>query len=363
MTLHQHGGRVYDYARALGVPLHDIMDFSANINPLGPPDSVMKAVLRALDEIRHYPDASARAVKTVLVRKYGVAPAQLLCGNGASEVLDLLFRAILPRRTFVLEPAFSEYRAAAHRSASVVKSVPLPLESGGSLPLAEIDRQVRAGDMVVINNPHNPTGKVWPRTQWHPWVVDWNRRGVFVLFDESFIDFLPEPLPYTALPEAARLDHLLVVRSATKMYAIPGLRFGFAVGAAPLFAKIERERDGWSVNHLAQAAAAAAYQDTDFERKTWAWLAAAHQQVGTFWRGRPEVAFFPPSVNYFLVKFQDMQCSGRIQTGLRRLGMFVRPCSDFAHLDGRYIRIAIRSPEENHRLQEAVLTLLLGQDA
>lgn len=355
----RHGGRVYDYALESGIPLADVLDFSANINPLGPPDSVMVAIQASLDGIRHYPDASARQVKQVLAANCGVEVTQVLCGNGASEVIDLLFRTIRPIRTFVLEPSFSEYAIAARRSGSSVVSIDMHVESEFSLPFDEINRQVHAEDLVVINNPHNPSGRAWERTNWVEAVAQWRAQGVYVLMDESFMDFLPDASRYSAQPDVADLDHLVVVRSATKMYAIPGLRFGFAIGPIQLIAQIEDERDGWSVNHLAQVAATAAYQDMEYVQRTWAWLVTAQHQLSDWWHARPELDFFPPIANYFLVRFHEEKTSEHVQSGLRQQGIFVRNCSDFGGgLDGRYVRIAIRSNEENERLQQAVSTLL-----
>ncbi|KPV40884.1 pyridoxal phosphate-dependent aminotransferase [Alicyclobacillus ferrooxydans] len=353
-----HGGRIYEYAEKSGRSSNHVFDFSANINPMGPPKSVMTAIQGALNGIRHYPDARHIKVIHAICSKYPIASTQsVFCGNGASEVIDLTIRALTPRRVFLFEPAFAEYQQAAERVRAEVVHIPLFAGSsfGESLTdlgelLHDIVSRCRPADLVVINNPHNPTGLCWRREEFIGFVAMLGERGVSVLVDESFMDFRPDESERTVMPDTEHLKNLIVVRSATKIYAIPGLRFGFGVAHADLVRKIEVNRDRWSVNHLAQAAAIAAYQDEKFVRETWDWLQAEQEFVLETWGKHWAVQLYIPSVNYFLVHVREDLPVESIFARLEREGIFVRRCGNFRGLGAFDIRIAIRSHEDNERM-------------
>jgi threonine-phosphate decarboxylase len=356
-----HGGRIYEYAEKSGRSSDHVFDFSANINPMGPPTSVRTAIQDAFNGIRHYPDARHIEVIQAICSKYPIAVAQsVFCGNGASEVIDLTIRALTPRRVFLFEPAFSEYQQAAERVRAEVVHIPLfagasfgeSLTDLGEL-LHDIVSRCRPGDLVVINNPHNPTGLCWRREEFIRFVDKLGEREAMVLVDESFMDFRPDEPERTVMPDTEHLKNLIVVRSATKMYAIPGLRFGFGVAHADLVKKIEVNRDRWSVNHLAQAAAIAAYQDEQFVRATFSWLKREHGYVLQTWGRHEAVQIYPPSANYFLIHVREDLPVESIVARLEREGMFVRRCGNFRGLGAFDIRIAIRSHEDNERLWNA----------
>ncbi|MCL6518021.1 aminotransferase class I/II-fold pyridoxal phosphate-dependent enzyme [Alicyclobacillus sp.] len=377
-----HGGRVYEYVRVSGRPLEDIVDFSANINPLGPPATVREAILRAMDGIRHYPDPEQREVRRVLAEAFQLpGPEWVFCGNGAAEVMDLVLRTARPRRVFVFDPAFAEYEAASRRCGARVVRLPLSAadaviraEGGGGAALGvdglgntggmapgwraeEPDGAVpewpRDGDVVVFNNPHNPTGRIWTREQVERLVRPFVAAGAMVMVDESFLDFRWDERDWTAIPLALADPRVVVVRSATKMYSIPGLRFGFGVANPGWVRRVERDRDGWSVNHLAQAAAAAAYRDEAFRTATWRWLRAEQAFVRETWGQAPGVRLHPPGVNFFLIEWLDgLDVEGLVASWAAD-GMFVRRCHTFRGLSQRHVRVAIRTPQENRRLWAA----------
>ncbi|MCL6600380.1 MAG: threonine-phosphate decarboxylase CobD [Alicyclobacillus macrosporangiidus] len=356
-----HGGRVYDYARESGRRVEDIVDFSANINPLGPPASVLEAILRAMDGIRHYPDPEQRAVRQVLAETFGLpGPEWVFCGNGAAEVLDLFLRALGPRRVFLFDPAFAEYEAAARRCGVTVVRLPLPDvgvwpragAAGGTPP------EPAPGDLVILNHPHNPTGRLWTRADLAEVVVPLAAAGVFILVDESFMDFRWDERDRTALPLALAHERVVVIRSATKMYSIPGLRFGFGVANPEWVGRIQRDRDGWSVNHLAQAAAAAAYRDEAFREETWRWLQEEQAFVARTWGRVPGMRLHAPGANFFLLRLEAPADVEDLLAAWAAEGMYVRRCDSFRGLDGRHLRVAIRRREENRRLWEAFVRWL-----
>ncbi|GMA64974.1 aminotransferase class I/II-fold pyridoxal phosphate-dependent enzyme [Alicyclobacillus fastidiosus] len=358
-----HGGKVYEYADTHGIDLASVLDFSANINPLGPPQRVLVAIERALPHVVHYPDARHFAVKEVVARAHGLRASSVLCGNGATEVMELVFRAVRPSRTFVLNPAFSEYADIARRVGSMPTALSLTRADGAwSLPLEALDRQLQPGHLVVINTPHNPTSSVWPWPTLKACVERWCGRGVFVVIDESFIDFLPDGREISAIADAAVAERLFVVRSATKIYSIPGLRFGFGVGHEEFVREIERNRDGWSVNALAQAAACAAYEDAAFLEATHRWLEEEKVYLENTWGADMRLIWHAPGANFFLVDFRSTEVAQKVVQALVEQGIFCRRCDDFQGLGARYVRFAIRSHADNVRLRQAVADAMDGLD-
>ncbi|MHB1629591.1 MAG: threonine-phosphate decarboxylase [Bacilli bacterium] len=350
----EHGGRIDDYSAQTGKEAGDILDCSANIHPLGPPASVMEAIERSLSGIRHYPDPRHRQVKKALAQRFQVEPESVLCGNGATECMELLVRWLRPSRCVILDPAFGEYEAIARRCDRPILRLSLFDGSRFALPLSALDQALCPGDLLFLNHPHNPSGSSWPVAGWLPFAQAWAQAGVHVLIDESFADFLPQADAQSALRRAARSPNLYVVRSATKMFAIPGLRFGFAVGTPRVLGELEEQRDPWSVNHLAQRAAAAAYLDGSFAELTADWLSRAQARQKETWAAHPAWTVFPTSVNFFLVRFASREQSLQVQDGLRREAIFLRSCGNFAGLSDAYARIALRTEDENERVWSAV---------
>jgi threonine-phosphate decarboxylase len=354
-----HGGRIYEYAERSGRTPDEILDFSANINPLGPPESVIAAVHAAVKDIQHYPDTRQAGVKSVLTYRFQIEDIDaVFCGNGAAEVIDLTVRQLRPERVYVLEPAFLEYETAARRAGASVVHVPLPDDFSLTHVVDRVHPRPSHGDLVVLNNPHNPTGHCWGRREALEVLEELSARGVHALVDESFMDFRWDEDGLTLIPFVKHLKTVVVVRSATKMYAIPGLRFGFGVAHPDTVRRIEADRDHWSVNHLAQAAAAAAYQETEFVQRTWQWLKAEHEHIKGTWGALSAVRLFPPSVNYFLVHLDSNIDAERIVQGLEEKGIYVRRCDSFRCLDSHYLRMAIKSHMHNEYLWHAFMRLL-----
>ncbi|PSR21519.1 MAG: threonine-phosphate decarboxylase [Sulfobacillus acidophilus] len=353
VSVADHGGQIHQAARALGLPVSQILDFSANINPLGPPPSVRRALVQALDDIRFYPDSTQAEVKQVIADLHQVRTPQVLVSNGATEAIDLALRKWNPTRVWVLEPAFSEYRAAAFRHR--LRVVSMRLASDFSVPWDRLIARAQPGDCVIWNNPHNPTGRHVRRGEFMAPVQALAKRGVAVLIDESFMDFVRNAQECTAIAEAFEpASHVAVVRSLTKFLAIPGLRLGYAIADCSWVQDIERVRDRWSVSHLAQVAGAAGLKDLAFRDDTFDWLYQEQLRLKELWGPNPLYRRYPTSVNFFLMRWADAELANVLLQALFDRGILVRSCADFLGLGPSYWRIAIRRPVDNDALQDAV---------
>ena len=351
-----HGGKVFQLARSLQRLPEDILDFSASINPLGPPPSLKSAILDSFDHVRYYPDLDQAPLALYLAGAHAVPPAQLVLANGASEALDMAVRHSQARRVIVLDPAFSEYRSVARRNNRHILA--LPLNPYFAVPWADLLRYAHDGDIVILNNPHNPSGVTAYPDEWANGLRSLQAKGVLIVIDEAFLSFLPDSDALSWMQHAAEpKSRLVVVRSLTKFYAIPGLRLGYAVGDSDWVNAIHAQRDPWSVNHLAQVAGLAALTDEAFNQRTRRWLEEAQCQVQSLWPGSlPATVSFSP-VNFFTVTWPTEDMAYRLAAELRHQGILVRENQGFSHWPTSAWRIALRHLNENQHLYDTVVKL------
>ncbi|WP_413172838.1 threonine-phosphate decarboxylase CobD [Anabaena azotica] len=388
-----HGGNLVWAAALAGCPPDAIVDFSASISPLGPPNSVIAAIASQFGNLKHYPDPDYSELKLALGRFHQLPCEWILPGNGSAELLTLIGRELAQlAATILLTPAFGDYyRTLAAYNAKVLE-FPVDLEAGGKGQEAKGKRQKAEGRRqkaegylfspspplpispspllpcspapllpcsprqeygLLLNNPHNPTGKLFLRDDILPYLEDF----ALVVVDEAFMDFLPPDEEQSLIGLVQEYENLVILRSLTKFYSLPGLRLGYAIAHPDRLAKWQSWRDPWPVNILAAAAAIAALQDTEFQQLTWKWLPEARNQL---FQGLVELPGLRPlkgAVNYLLVESQ--QSTSELQTKLlQQHQIFIRDCLSFKELGDRFFRIAVRSESDNQRLLTALKSVI-----
>jgi threonine-phosphate decarboxylase len=352
-----HGGRVYEAARRWGIDPGEVMDFSANINPLGPPQGVLCAIENALTpvNVRAYPDAYAFV--SAIADKHRLMPDEIVVGSGTASLIFAVMRAISPKRVLMLEPAFAEYsRACATLKADVTTW--LLTEENDFIPdFASLVRTVkeRQFDLVILNSPHNPTGALYPRDELLSLIDAAEEHDVAVLLDEAFIDYAPQA---SLVSSAATKSHLVVLRSLTKFYAMPGLRVGYAVCCAKLAAKITEQIDSWSVSTVALEAGRAALDEDEFGAESRRVNALAREGFAGELRAIG-LQVFPSAANFLLARL-PIGLGGDLQRWLDSERILIRRCDSFRGLGEAYIRLAVRSCPDNVRLVSLIEKWLQG---
>ena len=328
---YEHGGNVYDSAgKAV-----DWLDFSANINPFGLSEKIFRALTENLRGVVNYPDPNASELKRAISRRYDVSEKNLVVLNGATEFFYLYLNATRPKRVVIPAPSFSEYERASRAAGCDVKFFFTDAAENFSLDADKLE--VNSSDCVIIGRPNNPTGNLISAEK-----ILRLAEVASVVVDESFIDFLDVESVRKFVSEK-----ISVVQSLTKIFVIPGLRLGFAVVEENLARRLNLSKDVWNVNFLAQKAGVAALSDEDFLRRTRDWLAVEKKFFVERLEKLRGVKVFPPTVNFVLFRHEQAE---KILTELRREKILLRSCANFAGLDGKYLRSAIRSREENLRL-------------
>lgn len=340
-VMREHGGNIYQASGETGIPIGEIRDFSASINPLGVPDSVAQAIGENIRYLPHYPDPCAGQLAMHLAKRLDIDPQTILCGNGSTELIYLVARALVPRRVLVPVPTFSEYERACGmtRETFCVRHA-LSRENNFDLDPHAFIAAMTGCDMAFLCNPNNPTGRLITRDAVLAIARAARRLSCYLVVDEAFIDFTPG---HSVLDEVAGNSHLVVLRSLTKYYALSGLRIGYGVFPQPLIGLMQKFKEPWTINTLAQKAGIAALNDRRYQEKTVAVIAEAREffEKGLSALGIP---FVPSAANYYLLRLDKEQ---DVIGSLRKKGILVRDCSNFEGLDGAYIRVAVRSLTEN----------------
>jgi len=358
MTSHDHGGNVFAVARHLGVRPEELLDFSASINPLGMPAVVREAIINGVGRLVHYPDAYAQPLREALAGYHSLEPSQISPSNGSTELIYLLPRLLPGKRALVVAPAFSEYANALTAAGWDLEYHSLAADDGFSLDLASLDGCLSKGfDLLFFCNPGNPTGRLYTRDEIGAVADICGRCGTFMALDEAFIDFCEEEASMVADLVAAKKG--MVLRSMTKFYAIPGLRLGYAAASAELSARIAELRGPWSVNVLAQEAGLAALSDSEFRRRSIDLVSAERARLSGRLAAIPGLRVFQGGANYLLAKLKRGESAACLREELLTQRILIRDCSSFHGLDGSFIRVAVRSPDENDRLADSIAEALV----
>lgn len=338
------------------------MDFSANINPLGPPACVLETLAKNLEAVRRYPDPNNLELKRSLAAYLGVKTDNLLVGNGATEIIYSLCFLLRPRTVLVAQPTFSEYARAALAAGAQVIPCPLPPTQGFRLDAEAYCRLLEQADMAFLCNPNNPTGNLLPYDIVYRIWQESRRRGIWLIVDESFLDFVEDWPEFSLVQVAAREEKLVILRSLTKFFALPGLRLGVGIAAPGIIRYLEERSDPWRVNILAQLTGAVAVKDKEYQIRTWEWLKVERDYLFEGLNFLPGLRPYRSEANFILV---DISLSGwgseELTEALAQHKVLVRDCSNFPGLKGRYIRVAVKERESNTVLLRLLENLLTGE--
>lgn len=359
MTPTTHGGNVYAAARELRVPLGKLVDFSASINPLGPSPAVFEALRRARPLVPHYPDPDCWSLKRVLASRLNVDPAELVVGNGSIELIDLLPRALKIRRALIIGPTFSEYAAAVERAGGRCTGLVAVATDGYRPPLEEAIERVRrfprSYDAVFLCNPNSPTGRSCPAKSVLDLAGQAERAGVWTVVDETFAEYCER---CSVLPALTKHSRLIVLRSFTKFYALPGLRIGYAAASRSTARVLHHRRPAWSVNAAAQLAAMAALSDRSHAERSLSFMDNERDRLRKRLGTVAGLGVIPSEANFFLLELPSPHKADRLTEALRRQGLLIRDCTSVPGLNARTVRIAVRRRRENDRLVKACRSFL-----
>lgn len=343
-NLFEHGGNIYRIAEELSVSESRLIDFSASINPLGVSERVKDVIKSCLDDLVNYPDPDTKMLRHKIAEHNGIDPETVICGNGSTELIYLIPRALKPKKVLIPAPTFSEYERACRLSSKLrVECYELKKENGFEIIPDAFIKAMRGCDMAFLCNPNNPTGHLLKKDDVLRIAEAAKEMNCCLIVDEAFIDFVLEGSVIRDVPEN---PYLIVLRSMTKFYALTGLRIGYGVFHKDIINKIKEFKEPWTVNTLAQQAAIAAIADDEYAIETHELIKREKDFLEKGFQAL-NVEHLPSSVNYYLLKTADVES---ITSGLKNKGILIRDCSNFTGLNTSYIRVAVRSRSNNEML-------------
>ena len=295
-----HGGNL-TWARKY-YKKEELIDFSANINPLGCSNFIYQSITANLSLIEQYPDPECTSLKKELSLFYGVDEESIVVGNGASELLYLLCKAISPSKALTLAPSFSEYLKAAKACGASVEELVLHETNDFQLELPILKRRIAQYDLIFLCNPNNPVGNIYTRELIKDIADLCYEHKTYLLVDESFLDFVKNKARFSVLLEIKTNPYLIVLSSLTKFFALPGLRIGCCFGNKELIKKVKEIKDPWNVNCFAQLAGLVSLQDKDFQARSIEFITKEKERLYQELTKIPLLKVFYPSVNFILVK-------------------------------------------------------------
>ncbi len=344
---YQPGRPIEEVARELNLPAHEIIKLASNENPLGPSPLALAAMQKVLANLNLYPDGNAFYLKQKLAARLGVEPANLVLGNGSNEIIEFVGHTYFAPGVDVVvsQFCFAIYPLVTKLFGANLITVPAK-NHGHDLPvmLKAITPQTR---VVFVANPNNPTGTLVPREDIIRFVNEIPDH-VLLVMDEAYIEFLDDPLDLASLVRLGARQNLLLMRTFSKIFGLAGLRIGYGIGHPDLIVALEKIRQPFNINSIAQAGALAALGDEEHIRKTRQNNFSGLEFFQRAFRAM-KLEYVQSAANFVLVRVGEGQ---RVFEAMQKLGVIVRPMGGYQL--GEWIRISVGTPKENERCLDAL---------
>lgn len=350
MSLPSHGANPAHLYKASGVQEPErILDFSVNTNPFGSPDWLQQKWASFLHTIDQYPDPSGQKAVSAIARRFHLADGQVLLGNGAAEIIHFIARYAAGQKAVIVAPAFSEYEDACKAYGCLIEHVITDIHHW-RLPVDILAEKAKDAAVLFICTPNNPTGQVFQEADIISLLERTKNSKAIIVIDEAFYDFAGD---YSLVRFIDLFPHLAVMHSLTKMYAVAGLRIGYAAASATIIAKLQAYRPHWNVNSVALQVAEMIAQDFEYAPET-------RKRVDVE-RIRMKQALFklgfqvlPSAVNFYLLKDPSLDNQRPLLEFLLQRGIVLRHTENFHGLDGKWLRSAVKQEVENNQLLAAL---------
>ncbi len=350
-----HGGEVFRRALKYGIEIDKIIDFSANINPLGLPPGVDSALYEALRNLANYPEIDGESLRFSVAERHNLAAENVIVGNGSSALIYLLTRVLQPKKSMIWSPTFTEYERALRQVHSEVENFDC-LNPEKNIPLEKIIASTVEArpELVFICNPNNPTGYLWSIIELEKIISAFKKAGIICVLDEAFIDFVGFAASCGSRVE--EFDNLIVLRSLTKIYALAGIRCGYLLSSRLLNQRLVSCLEPWSVNTLAlNAAVTALANDDEFIEKTLTFIADERAHLSHKLNQLQFLKSYPAAANYILTRVDSkINCAELRDYLFARDNILIRLCGDYVGLSDNFVRFAVKSRAENCQLIEGL---------
>jgi len=333
-----------------------VIDFSVNTNPLGLPKGLADIIPRSADLVLRYPDPSSERLKRKIAISDGVAPENIAVGNGSIELIYLIPRAFKIRKPLIITPTFSEYEFAVRSNASTPTFFNTSEKDDFKIDCGKLAERLPRCDALFLCNPNNPTGTLLNSDEVLYLSRLLKKRKVLLVLDEAFIGFTSQAKSKAVISEAVKDGSVVILRSLTKLFAIPGLRLGYVIGRRDIVDRITKLQYPWNVNGPAQVAGEKVLADRAYAKRTRLFVSGERQYMAERLSGIKGVKTYPALANFILCKLEKppIRNSGELTRRLLSDGIYIRDCANFRGLNDKFFRVAVRRRGDNDRLIRSI---------
>ena len=354
-----HGGNTEEIARKYKINSSEIIDFSANINPLGLNENVKAAMINAIDKVIKYPDITYFDLKNSIGEFEKLNTSNIMLGNGAAEVIFNIARALKPRKALLPAPTFSEYEEAITSVNGEIEYYKLKESNNFKLDNEFINRIKDNIDIIFICNPNNPTGVLTTQEFIREVLKKAITTNTVVVVDESFLDFVKQNEMYLSNKLLSDYKNLIIVKSLTKFFAIPGARIGYGLCLNnEIINKISKVTVPWSVNIMASDGIIQGLKEKDYIEKSIEYVENEKEYLYSALKEVKSLKVFEPSVNFIMFK---LLIDFDLKNELIKRKILIRNCDNYIGLSDRFYRVAVRTREENNKLISEIKNILFDK--
>lgn len=356
-----HGSDIEQIEKYYGIPKESIIKFGANVNPLGLSGSVRKAMAEHLDIITSYPDRDYKTLRQAIADYCDTDMDYVVTGNGSTELISLLITQRNARHALVIGPTYSEYERELSLTGGRISNYYLEETQEFRIDLHHLEDTLEDDiDFLILCNPNNPTSSALTCDELASLAELCRERGIFVMIDETYVEFAPSIDEISAVPLIARYDNLMIIRGVSKFFAAPGLRLGYGITSNRTFLEhLKQRQNPWSLNSLGAFAGEIMLKDRDYISRTRDLILSERSKCLAALEDYRYAKVYPAYGNFILIKIlKEGVTSFDVFEHAVRQGMMIRDCSSFAGLSGEYVRFCIMMPEDNERLLHCLGELL-----
>ena len=355
-----HGSDIEKVCEIYGLRREDIIMFGANVNPLGLSEHVKEQLAGRLDILSSYPDRNYTSLCSTISEYCNIPAKFILPGNGSSELIALLIQEQNPKHTLILGPTYSEYARELSFSGSTQEYYHLREEDNFVLNVDDLCHTLEGKyDFLILCNPNNPTSSAIKVNDLRRIVSFCNERNIFVMIDETYVEFAPDINEITAISLTREFQNLMVLRGVSKFFAAPGMRLGYGItGNIDFLSKMREKQTPWSLNSLGAFAGEIMLQDEDYIKETRNLILSERDRMIWELRDTDTYKIYPAYANFILLRIlKNGLTSYDVFEACIRQCMMIRDCSSFQCLDGEFVRFCIMMPEDNSRLVKVLKSL------
>ena len=370
---HFHGSDLEKIEKVYGIKPSDVTSFAANVNPLGISYKLKTTLCDRIDAITSYPDRDYTALRTSIGNYINLDKENIIVGNGSTELISLFIQITAPKKALLITPTYSEYERELALQGGTLDYFPLLEEEQFVCDVAKLETVLATDyDLLIICNPNNPTSTAIPTDTMRQILTCCkvaaqniaSKKGsaheLYVIVDETYVEFAPEITKITAIPLVKEFDNLVVLRGVSKFFAAPGLRLGYALTSSKkLLTEINERKNPWTINTLAAIAGEIMFSDEEYITKTKAFISSERTRVCDALRQNPNLKVYEPVANFVLVRIlkPSVTASDLFEACIQK-GLMIRDCVTFPGLDESYFRICFMSKEKNDELLEVIRKII-----